>query len=97
VLGLPCITLVPAGRARFAPAGGLPSHQQRGINIQTKSFDKGGSICREGSFFGCHLQSSSLKVEKAKFSHSKWAKKGGRSIDPHPNLKLGETTADRSR
>ena len=44
-------------RARFAPTGGLPV-TSGGTNIQTKPYDKGGSIfgCREGLFFGCHLQ-----------------------------------------
>jgi len=43
-------------RARFAPTGGLPV-TSGGTNIQTKPYDKGGSIfgCREGLFFGCHL------------------------------------------
>jgi hypothetical protein len=31
-------------------------------------------------------------VEKAKFSHSIWSKKGAIAIDPQPNLKLGTTT-----
>ena len=48
---------VPPGRARFAPTGALPV-TNGGNNIKTKPYDKGGSIfgCREGSFFGCHLQ-----------------------------------------
>jgi hypothetical protein len=35
-------------------------------------------------------------LQKAKFSHSKWSKKGGISIDPNSNLKLGTTTGGRS-
>ncbi len=52
-----CIPLLPAGRARFAQASGLPV-TSGGTNIQNKPSDKGGSIfgCREGSFFGCHYQ-----------------------------------------
>ncbi|HEY9073986.1 MAG TPA: hypothetical protein VIN67_07610 [Desulfobaccales bacterium] len=40
----------------------MHSHLQRGLNTQTKSYDKGGSFfgCREGSFFDCHLHWTDL-------------------------------------
>ena len=45
------------------PSSAPPS--SGGTNFQTKPYDKGGSIfgCREGSFFGCHLQPHPMAPE----------------------------------